>query len=155
MGHWWERDWLHRHAIIAPFGIFTATILLTWYLARWQWQGRASWEQATDQVDLGAVIYAMVAVVAEQGVNMVFWALQKRRERQEKLREEGREAGLKEGRAEGREQGRAEGREQGREEARQEAQKYRAQLELVAEEAREKGIMLESLPNLNGGSPSQ
>ena len=131
MGHWWERDWLHRHAIIAPFGIFTATMLLTWYLERWQWQGRASWEQVTDQVDLGAVIYAMAAVLAEQGVNMVFWALQKRRERQEKLRAEGRA------------------------ESRAEAERYRAQLERIAKEAHEKGITLESLGNLNGDAPSQ
>ena len=125
MGHWWERDWLHRHAIIAPFGVFTATMLLTWYLERWQWQGRASWEQATEQVDLGAVIYAMVAVLAEQGVNMVFWALQKRRERQEKLRAEGR----------------AEVKKQ-----------YEERLARVAEEAREKGITLESLrePTMEG-----
>ena len=93
-------------------------MLLTWYLERWQWPGRASWEQATDQVDLGAVIYAMVAVLAEQGVNMVFWALQKRRERQEKLRAEGR----------------AEVKKQ-----------YEERLARVAAEAREKGITLESL----------
>ena len=103
-------------------------MLLTWYLERWQWQGRASWEQATEQVDLGAVIYAMVAVLAEQGGNMVFWALQKRRERQEKLRDEGRAEGRKE------------------------AERYRAQLERVAREAREKGITLESLrePTMEG-----
>ncbi len=100
-------------------------MLLTWYLERWQWQGRASWEQATEQVDLGAVIYAMVAVLAEQGVNMVFWALQKRRERQEKLRAEGR----------------AEVKKQ-----------YEERLARVAEEAREKGITLESLrePTMEG-----
>ena len=147
MVEWWQKPWVGRHATAAPFGIFVATMLLTLYLEQWQWHGRAGWELALSAVDYGAVLYAMLAVLVERGGNLMFWAWEKHKERQEKLREEGREEGLKEGRAEGR--------EQGREEARQEAQKYRAQLELVAEEAREKGITLESLPNLNGGSPSQ
>ena len=33
-------------------------------------------------MDLGAVLYAMVAVLVERGVNMVFWALEQKRKRE-------------------------------------------------------------------------
>ena len=56
------------HATIAPFGVFEATLLLTLYLERWQWQGRASWELAGDMAEVGATLYAMVAVLGERGV---------------------------------------------------------------------------------------
>ena len=140
MVEWWQRPWVGRHAAAAPFGIFVVTMLLTLYLEQWQWQGRASWELALSAVDYGAVLYAMLAVLVEKGGNVMFWAWEKHKERQEKLREEGR----KEGRVEGRAEGRAEVTE-----------KHRAQLERIAKEAREKGITLESLPNLNGESPSR
>lgn len=62
-------------------------------------------------VDLGAVLYAMIAVLAERGVDMVFWALEQKRKREQereqrqaefrkKLMAEGHAVGLAEGRAE-------------------------------------------------------
>ena len=34
-------------------------------------------------VDLGAVLYAMVAVLIERGVDMVFWALERKKQREQ------------------------------------------------------------------------
>ena len=50
-------------------------------------------------VDLGAVIYAMVAVLVERGGVMVFWALEQRRKWREELRAQGRAEGRAEGQA--------------------------------------------------------
>ena len=91
---------------------------MTLWLERWQWQGRASWELAGDMVDLGAAFYAIVAVLFERGFNLMFWAWDQHKKRQERLREEGR----------------AEVKKQ-----------YKERLARVAAEAREKGITLESL----------
>ena len=86
MGEWREMRWLRLHAMIAPFGVFLVTVLL---LARsGKWSGWESLESAATLVDLGAVIYAMVAVLVERGVRMVFWALDERRKWREKRREE-------------------------------------------------------------------
>ena len=49
---------------------------------------RESLESAATLVDLGAVLYGMVAVLVERGVRMVFWALDERRKWREKRREE-------------------------------------------------------------------
>ena len=116
---WWERRWLRRHAIVAPFGIFATTLLLAFWLGQWQWQGRASWEIMAGQVDLGAVIYAMAAVLAERGVRLMFWALDERRKWRARWR------------AEAQAEGRAET-----------AQRYEKWLAQVAEE---KGIPLAEL----------
>lgn len=81
MNEWRESRWIRRHAIAAPFGIFAATVLL---VARsGQWSGWESLESAATLVDLGAVLYAMVAVLVERGTNMIFWALEQRKKRQE------------------------------------------------------------------------
>ena len=81
MNEWHERRWLRRHAIAAPFGIFAATALL---VARsGQWSGWESLELAATMVDLGAVLYAMVAVLVERGVDMVFWALERKKQREQ------------------------------------------------------------------------
>lgn len=124
---WWERRWLRRHAMVAPFGIFATTLLLTFWLERWQWHGHASWEIMAGQVDVGAVIYAMVAVLAERGVRLMFWALDERR----KWRARWRAEAQAEGRAEGMAEGEA-----------AEAQRYENWLTKVAEE---KGIPLAEL----------
>ena len=76
-----ERQWLRRHAIAAPFGIFAATALLI--VRSGQWDGWQSLEMAATLVDLGAVLYAMVAVLAERGVDMVFWALERKKQREQ------------------------------------------------------------------------
>ena len=72
-----ERRWLRRHAVIAPFGIFAVTLLLVIRAGRWD--GWGSLELAANLVDLGAVLYGMVAVLVEGGIKMVFWALEERR----------------------------------------------------------------------------
>ena len=97
---WWEGRWLRRHAMVAPFGILATTLLLTYWLERWQWHGRASWEILAGQVDVGAVIYAMVAVLVERGVRLMFWALDERRKWRARMRAEARAEGLAEGRTE-------------------------------------------------------
>ena len=51
-------------------------------------------------VDLGALIYGMVAVTFEGGVRLMFWAWEKHKAVREALREEGRQAGRQEGRQE-------------------------------------------------------
>ena len=76
-----ERQWLRRHAIAAPFGIFAATVLLA--VRSGQWDGWESLEMAATIVDLGAVLYAMVAVLVERGVDMVFWALERKKQREQ------------------------------------------------------------------------
>ena len=80
-----ERQWLRRHAILAPFGIFAAAVLL---MARsGQWDGWESLGLAAEMVDLGAVLYAMVAVLAERGVDMVFWALERKKQREQERKQ--------------------------------------------------------------------
>ena len=97
MGDLWERRWLRRHDIVAPFGIFAATLLLTYWTEHGQWQLPASLDPAARMVDLAAVLYAMVAVVTERGARLMFWALDERRKWGEKAREEGCAKGLAEG----------------------------------------------------------
>ena len=104
--------WLRLHAMIAPFGVFAVTVFL---LARsGKWSGWESLESAATLVDLGAVVYGMIAVLVERGVDMVFWALEQRQKRREKLQAEARAAGLAEGRAAGLAAGRVAGRVEGR-----------------------------------------
>ena len=128
MDEWWEEmRWLRRHAMAAPFGVFAATLLLTYWKEQGQWAGSASLEPAAGLVDLGAVLYAMAAVLAERGVRLMFWALDERRKWRAKWRAEARE----EGRTEGRVEGQAET-----------AQRYESWLAKVAAE---KGIALAEL----------
>ena len=49
---------------------------------------REFWKSSADMVDMGAVLYAMAAVVLEKGVDTVFWALEQRRKRREKFEAE-------------------------------------------------------------------
>ena len=125
MVHWWQERWLRIHAAVAPFGISITTLLLTFYLERWQWRGRASWELAGDLVDLGAAFYAMSAVLFERGFNIMVWAWEQHKKRMAKIE--------------------ADSRAKGREEAKKQ---YEERLARVAAEAQEKGITLESLREL-------
>lgn len=112
MNEWWEGDerrWLRRHAMAAPFGIFAVTIVLTYVSAPEEWGTVDSLSSAASLVDLGAVIYAGVAVLVERGVKVMFWALDERRKWRDKWRAEAQEEGRVEGRAEGRVEGRVEG----------------------------------------------
>ena len=143
MDEWWERRWLRRHAMVAPFGIFATTALLTYWKERGQWHALASLESASDLVDLAAVLYAMVAVLVERGARLMFWALDERRKWRAKMRAEARAEGLAEGRTEGLAEGRTEGRTEGRAEGEAvAAQRYENWLAKVAEE---KGIPLADL----------
>lgn len=147
MEDWQERRWLRRHAMVAPFGVFAATLLLTLYLKQWQWHGRDSWELATSQVDLGAVLYAMAAVLVERGVRAMFWALDERRKWRAQWRAaamaEGHAEGLARGRTEGQAEGLALGRTEGQAEGRAETrQQYH---DWLAKVAQKRGIPLDEL----------
>ena len=143
MAQWWEETrWLRLHVLAAPFGVFAATLLYTLYLEQWQWQGRASWELAGAQVDMGAVLYGMAAVAVERSVVFMFWALAQRRKWQARLREEGRQEGKEEGREEGKEEGRQEGVAANRKEFKQ----------WLAKVAEERNIPLEELMPPKAGS---
>ena len=155
MSDWWdsgERRWLRRHAVAAPFGILVVTILLGYILYPEQWASREGLKSASSLVDLGAVIYAAVAVLAERGVRVVFWALDERRKWRAKWRAEAQAEGRAEGHAAGRAEGRSEGHAEGRAEGQAEtftalleevsAEGNRDLQELIARVAREKGISL-------------
>ena len=147
MKQWWEeRRWLRRHAMAAPFGIFAATMLITWYVEQGQWQGPASWRVAGSLVDLGTVFYAMAAVVVERSIRFMFWALEQHQKWRARMREEGRA----EGRAEGVAVGRAEGVAVGRAQA--EAATARRYEDWLAKVAEERGIDLAELLPPDEGS---
>ena len=84
-----ETRWLGYHAIVAPFGIFATT----WLLAvsergQWEWDAWNSIPALAVLVDLGAVVYAMAAVIVDLGGRTVFWAWEqwkKDRERRDEL----------------------------------------------------------------------
>lgn len=128
----------------APFGIIVVTILLAYIISPEEWPSREGLKSAASLVDLGAVIYAMIAVLVERGVRVMFWALDERRKWRAKWRAEARAEGHSEGRAEGHSEGRAEGQtealtallEVGRTEGNRDLQK------LIARVAKEKGISL-------------
>ena len=127
MDELWERRWLRRHAMAAPFGVFFTTALLTYFVEQGQWQGAATGETAASLVDLGAVLYGMAAVVIERGFRTMFWALDKRKEWREKMRAEAH----------------AEGHADGYAAAKRE---FDTQLARLTRAAREQGITLEELP---------
>ena len=139
MGDWWENQWLRRHATAAPFGILATALLLAFYLEKWQWHGRSSWELATSQVDIGAVLYAAAAMLAERGVRLMFWALDQRRKWRAKWRAEAVAEGRAEGVAEGHAVGITEGRATGQ------AETQRRYDEWLARVSQEKGIPLDDL----------
>ena len=130
MGDWWERRWVRLHAMAAPAGILTTTLLLTYWRQGWQWQSPESLDRAADLVDIGAVIYALIAVAIERGVNVIFWALEERKKRRERRQSEAQAE---------RERLEAEARAEGKAAA---TQRYESWLAKVAEE---KGIPLADL----------
>ena len=87
--------WLRLHALFAPFGVCGATALLA-YLAVRQGDYPSFLMSAGELVDLGAAMYGMVAVVIEKGLDAMFWALERRKKRIEKIRAEGYAIGQKE-----------------------------------------------------------
>ena len=135
MKQWWEeRRWLRRHAMVAPFGIFAATMLVTWYVEQGQWQGPASWRVAGSLVDLGTVFYMMAAVGVERSIRFMFWALEQHQKWRARMREEGRAEGVAIGRAQA------------------EAATARRYEDWLAKVAKERGIELAELLPPNEGS---
>ena len=118
--------WLRVHATIAPFGVFAVTVVLA-YLSG-HWNGWESLDKTAGLVDLGAVVYAMIAVSVERGVRMIFWALDQRRQWREKWRAEAQAELLAAIRADARASDDPE---------------FEERVERIA---REKGIALEDLP---------
>ena len=141
MEDWWELRWVRLHAMVAPAGILAITLLLTYWRQGWEWPWPGSLDRASDLTDIGAVIYGVVAVAIERGVNMIFWALEERKKRRERNRAE-LEAEIQarvEAQAQAQGKLRAEGRAEGQAET---AQRYEKWLAKVAEE---KGIPLSEL----------
>ena len=56
----------------------------------------------SDLADLAVIIYGMIAVIIEKGLDVMFWALERRKQRREAFRAEVIAEGLALGRAEGR-----------------------------------------------------
>lgn len=70
-----ETRWLGYHAILAPFGIFATTWLLSVpERGQWEWDVWNSIPALAVLVDLGAVVYTMTAVTIDLGGRLVFWA---------------------------------------------------------------------------------
>ena len=103
-GAWWTTSWFRNHVSVAPVGILVTTYLLSvvpsckWYI--WQfWQSWCSWggwvklDEAASLVDLGIVVYAVVAVLAERTSKMIWWSLAQKKQWEESKRQEGRQEG--------------------------------------------------------------
>ena len=99
MNEWWQNRWFRRHAMFVPFGVFITTGLLTYFVETGPWGVRAFLKSAASMVDLGTVVYAMVAVSVERVISMWFWALDQREKWREKWRREAQAEGRAEGRA--------------------------------------------------------
>ena len=116
--------WFKRHAAIAPFGVFIVAWLMCWSDTG-NWRCWSDWSETSSLVDYAVIIYGMIAVLFEKGLDVMFWALEQRKKRMAAFRAEmmaeglakGRADGIAEGRAAGIAEGRAEGMAQGRAEA--------------------------------------
>ena len=93
MNEWWQNRWFRRHAMFVPFGVFITTGLLTYFVETGPWGVRAFLKSAASMVDLGTVVYAMVAVSVERVIRMWFWALDQREKWREKWRREAQAEG--------------------------------------------------------------
>ena len=93
--------WFRRHATIAPFGVFIFTWLMCWSETG-NWRCLFDWSETSSLVDYGIIIYGMIAVVFEKGLDVMFWALEQRKKRIARYRAEMMAEGLAEGRAQGR-----------------------------------------------------
>lgn len=130
-----ETGWLRWHMLAAPFGVLATALLLAYLVAPEAWLSRESLRLAGTMADLGAALYAAIALLVELGVKAMFWALQQHRDWRKRVKEEGLQEGLKEGLKEGEKRGERRG------ERRTQA-RYRRHLARVA---RERGIPLEEL----------
>ena len=108
--------WFKRHATIAPFGVFIVSWLMCWSDTG-NWRCWSDWSETSSLVDYAVIIYGMIAVLFEKGLDVMFWALEQRKKRMAAFRAEMMAEGLAKGRAAGIAEGRAEGMAQGRAEA--------------------------------------
>lgn len=74
--------------LFVPFGIFITTGLLTYFTEPGPWEIRAFFKSAASMVDLGTVVYGMVAVLTERLIRMWFWALDQRDKWRAKMRKD-------------------------------------------------------------------
>ncbi len=91
-------NWAARHALFAPWGILATTYALTAYIKAvgWDiWSDRGNLVTLSDMVDLGIVVYAAGASLAEVFIGMAFYALEQRQKRREKMRKEVREEAVR------------------------------------------------------------
>ena len=86
--------WSRLHANLAPFGIALTTYLLTYFdIIGWRvwefWKIRDHLAALSDMVDLGIMVYIVVALAIDRGISMIFYALEQRekRRKQRELRE--------------------------------------------------------------------
>lgn len=86
--------WSRLHANLAPFGIALTTYLLTYFdIIGWRvwefWKIRDHIAALSDMVDLGVLVYIVVALAIDRGISMIFYALEQRekRRKQRELRE--------------------------------------------------------------------
>ena len=143
MNEWWQNRWFRRHILFVPFGVFITTGLLSYFIEPGPWNIRAGLKSAASLVDLGTIVYAMVAVFIERVIRMWFWALDQREKWREKWRREAQAEGRAEGRSEGHAAGRADLLNRMWAVAHAEDnQEFAAQVERVA---REEGITLDEL----------
>ena len=79
--------WFRRHAVFAPFGVFIATWLMCWSDTG-DWRCWSDWSATSSLVDLAVIIYGMIAVLIEKGLDAMFWALEQRKKRIARYRAE-------------------------------------------------------------------
>ncbi len=93
MNEWWQNRWFRRHILFVPFGVFLTTGLLAYFIEPGPWSIRTSLKSAASLIDLGTIVYAMVAVFVERVIRMWFWALDQREKWREKWRREAQAEG--------------------------------------------------------------
>ena len=71
--------WLRRHAMMTPFGAALTTWLLSAWVGGGQWLFWHDLEAVQAMATLGTITWGMVAVLAEGGIRLAFWAIEERR----------------------------------------------------------------------------
>ena len=78
------RWWLAYHTALAPFGVLATTWLLTGAAHSRHWTVWKHLNPAGDMLELGAVVYAALAVLVEGGIRVVFRAIEQWRRDKER-----------------------------------------------------------------------
>ena len=71
--------WLRRHAMMTPFGAALTTWLLAALVGGGQWLFWHDLEAVQAMATLGTITWGIVAILAEGGIKLVFWAIDERR----------------------------------------------------------------------------